>query len=228
MDPARNFTPENGTQRSGNAKLSYFMPIYKTYKVPNNTQLLIWNITEDEPELRYGIKLTDLCNNRLAKMKSKTHRCGFLSVRQLLANVGYSPGALRYDAFGKPHLHDGKYISISHSHGFAVIAFGDKPIGIDVEKERPKVHLIASKFLHASEMVSNPSDRIITTQWCIKESAYKALGKKSISFLNDIRMTNINTKHPIAHVRNQSGSIILKNWLFYWKNYSCCLAIKID
>jgi len=60
------------------------MPIYKKYDVPHNTQMMVWHITEDETALHNGIILTKLCINRLSQMKSDVHRCGFLSVRQLL------------------------------------------------------------------------------------------------------------------------------------------------
>ena len=202
------------------------MPIYKKYDASYNTQILVWHITENEIVLRRGLELTNLCINRLSQMKSDIHRCGFLSVRQLLAAAGYTPSALRYDDFGKPHLADGRFISITHSHQFSAIAIGDKPLGIDIEKERPKVHRIASRFLDASELTPNATDRIRTTQWCIKEAAYKALGKKGVSFLHDIRTTNLNTEHPVAVVNLNQKTIKLKNWLYYWDHFSCALAIK--
>ena len=204
------------------------MPIYKKITAPYNTQILVWHITEDEAVLRIGVELTNLCINRLSQMKSDIHRCGFLSVRQLLAAAGYMPSALHYDAFGKPHLSDGRFISITHSHQFSAIAIGDKPLGIDIEKERPKVHRIASRFLDASELTPNASDRTRTTQWCIKEAAYKALGKKGVSFLHDIRTTNLDSEHPVAVVNLNQKTIKLKNWLYFWDHFSCALAIKTD
>lgn len=204
------------------------MPIYKKHSVPYNTQLLVWHITESEAVLREGILLTELCFNRLDMMKSPIHRCGFLSVRQLLAVVGYTPKDLFYDTFGKPHLKDGKFISISHSHTFAAIAVGDKPLGVDIELEQPKVHRIAPRFLHASEIAPTASDRRLTTQWCIKEAAYKALGKKGLSFLHHIRTENMDEIHPKALVQQQNRQIELKNWVYHWENFSCALAIILD
>ena len=202
------------------------MPIYKKIDAPYNTQILVWHILEDETVLRKGIELTNLCINRLSQMKSDVHRCGFLSVRQLLAAASYTPGALHYDDFGKPHLNDERFISITHSHQFSAIAIGDKPLGIDLEKERPKVHQIASRFLDVSELTPNATDRIRTTQWCIKEAAYKALGKKGVSFLHDIRTTNLNTEHPVAVVKLNQKTIKLNNWLYFWDQFSCAVAIK--
>ena len=202
------------------------MPIYKKDKISYNTLFLVWQIDETEDWLRQDISLTDMCINRLGTMKSTVHRKGFLSVRHLLKALGYTPAALHYDAFGKPHLADGKFISITHSHNFAAIAVGDNPLGIDIEKERPKVQRIAPKFLHSSEHMSEETDRFRTTQWCIKEAAYKAFGKKGLSFLQHIRTTQMEAEHPVAAVHINGQIIELKNWIYHWPQFSCAIAIK--
>lgn len=204
------------------------MPIYKTAKLPYNTHFLVWEITESEVWLAQEIELTELCVNRLSKMKSLVHRKGFLSVRHLLKAHGYAPSDLRYDDYGKPHLADGKYISISHSHNFAVVVISDCPIGVDIEKERPKIHRIAPKFLAASEQETPATDRYRTTQWCIKEAAFKAFGKKGLSFLHHIRTTHMHTQHPIAEVSINAKVEKVKNWLFHWPQFSCAIGIKTD
>ena len=202
------------------------MPIYKKDKISHNTRFLVWQIDETENWLRQDIVLTDMCINRLEAMKSSVHRKGFLSIRHLLKALGYTPAALHYDVFGKPHLADGKFISITHSHNFAAIAVGDNPLGVDIEKERPKVQRIAPKFLHSSERMLNESDRFRTTQWCIKEAAYKAFGKKGLSFLHHIRTTKMDCEHPVAAVQTEEGVIELKNWIYHWHQFSCAVAIK--
>ena len=55
---------------------------------------------------------------RVLGMKSELHQRGFLSVRHLLAEFGYKDVDLFYDENGKPHLKDGKHISITHSFTF--------------------------------------------------------------------------------------------------------------
>ena len=202
------------------------MPIYKKDKISYNTLFLVWQIDETEDWLRQDISLTDMCINSLGTMKSIVHRKGFLSVRHLLKELGYTPYALHYDAFGKPHLADGKFISITHSHNFAAIAVGDNPLGIDIEKERLKVQRIAPKFLHNLENMSEETDRFRTTQWCIKEAAYKAFGKKGLSFLHHIRTTRMESEHPVAAVHINEQIIELKNWIYHWPQFSCAIAIK--
>ena len=202
------------------------MPIYKRDKISCNSSFLVWHIDESEHWLHQDISLTNMCINRLGTMKSSVHRKGFLSVRHLLKAVGYTPDALHYDAFGKPHLADGKFISITHSHNFAAIAVGDNPLGVDIEKERPKVQRIAPKFLHGSERMLEETDRFRTTQWCIKEAAYKAFGKKGLSFLHHIRTTKMDCEHPVAAVQTEEGVIELKNWIYHWHQFSCAVALK--
>ncbi len=77
-------------------------------------------------------------------MKSGIHQCGFLSVRRLIAEFGYSDVDLLYDEHGKPHLEDGKYISITHSFNFCAVIVSDFKVGIDIEKQRPIITNIAS------------------------------------------------------------------------------------
>ena len=202
------------------------MPIYKKDKISHNTRFLVWQIDESEEWLLQNISLTKMCINRLETMKSNVHRKGFLSVRHLLKTLGYTPTALHYDTFGKPHLADGKFISITHSHNFAAIAVGYKPLGIDIEKERLKVQRIAPKFLHSSERNSQETDRFRTTQWCIKEAAYKAFGKKGLSFLHHIRITQMESEHPVAVIHINEKIIELKNWIYHWPQFTCAIAIK--
>ena len=57
------------------------------------------------------LKLNSL--ERVMGMKSELHQRGFLSVRHLLRDFGYTDQDLFYDGNGKPHLKDGKYISIT-------------------------------------------------------------------------------------------------------------------
>ena len=97
------------------------MPLYKTITVNNLTKVLIWKIEESFEELAAGIQLTDKSQERLDSMKSELHQRGFLSIRHLLKEVGLSDNDLVYDEFGKPHVTNGKYISITHSFTYTGI-----------------------------------------------------------------------------------------------------------
>ncbi|WP_064965917.1 4'-phosphopantetheinyl transferase family protein [Tenacibaculum ovolyticum] len=167
------------------------MPVHKTLTVNETTKVLIWKIEESFEDLSDGITLTQRSSDRLNGMKSDLHRRGFLSVRHLLNEVGYTDADLIYDEFGKPHLKDGKFISITHSFTFSgIIISDDTPVGIDIEKQRDKILKIAHKFtpIEAYKSIANHDALVskLTIVWGAKESLYKIYGKKKLLFLNNI------------------------------------------
>lgn len=151
----------------------------------------IWRIEETEAQLSDGIVLTEHCQNRMMGMKSEMHRKGFLSIRHLMAVAGYVDHDLHYDAFGKPHLKDGKKISITHSNQFTgIIISDDQEVGIDIEKQRDKILRIAHKYTPIEEYstIANTEALIrkLTVVWGCKESLYKIYAEPGLSFLHHI------------------------------------------
>ena len=167
------------------------MALYKTLTVNKATKVLIWKIEESISKLQEGIVLSENSTTRLNSMKSQLHQRGFLSIRHLLKEVGYTDADLIYDEFGKPHLKNGKYISITHSFTFTAIIVSDKfHVGIDIEKQREKILKIAHKFTPFEEYktIANVDALIskLTIVWGAKESLYKIYGKKKLLFLHHI------------------------------------------
>jgi len=167
------------------------MPLYKTLTVNNHAKVLIWKIDEPFEQLSKGIFLTDENQQRVNGMKSDLHQRGFMSVRHLLKEVGYTDDDLLYDGYGKPHLKDGKFISITHSFTFSAIIISDtQPVGIDIEMQRDKIVKIAHKFTPIEEYKSIANhDALVsklTIVWGAKESLYKIYGKKKLRFLENI------------------------------------------
>ena len=167
------------------------MALYKTLTVNKATKVLIWKIEESTSKLQEGMVLSENSTTRLNSMKSQLHQRGFLSIRHLLKEVGYSDADLIYDEFGKPHLKNGKFISITHSFTFTAIIVSDKfHVGIDIEKQREKILKIAHKFTPFEEYktIANVDALIskLTIVWGAKESLYKIYGKKKLLFLHHI------------------------------------------
>ena len=162
------------------------MPLYKTIHPNSQTTVKIWKITESFDELFASVKLKRLCLDRVLSMKSAQHQCGFLSVRCLLAEFGYEDADLFYDENGKPHLSDGKHISITHSFNFSAVIVSDLIVGIDIEKQRNKISGIAHKFIdYEFEYLSESASDFIkklTIIWCVKESLYKLFATPGLSF----------------------------------------------
>jgi 4'-phosphopantetheinyl transferase EntD len=162
------------------------MPLYKTLAPNSQTTVKIWKITESYSDLLRGIMLKPQNLERVLGMKSELHQRGFLSVRHLLAEFGYQDSDLFYDKNGKPHLHDGKQISITHSFIFSAVVVSDKVVGIDIEKQREKITVIAHKFLDYEYEYLTESDlnyiKKLTRIWCVKESLYKLFATPGLSF----------------------------------------------
>ena len=162
------------------------MPLYKSFSKGTQISVKIWKITETLGELKKGVSLEPRSLKRLLKMKSEVHQKGFLSVRHLLLEFGYKDMDLQYDRNGKPYLEDKSFVSISHSHQFAVIAVSTNFIGVDIEKQKPKIKDIARKFIgyekkYLHEKSVNYENKL-TAIWCIKESLYKLFGIPGKSF----------------------------------------------
>ncbi|HMI08372.1 MAG TPA: 4'-phosphopantetheinyl transferase superfamily protein [Flavobacterium sp.] len=170
------------------------MPLHQTITANPNTEVFVWKITESYEQLLSEVRLNDRNAARLLNMKSEMHRRGFLSVRKLLQETGYSDFDLYYDEFGKPHLHDGRHISITHSHEFSAIVYSGANIGIDMEKQREKILIIADKFTAPQEESyldkNNVDDYIrkLTVIWGAKEAIFKIQNEIGISFKDHIKL----------------------------------------
>ena len=166
------------------------MPLYKTIAVSPQTKIYIWNITETFQTLFDAVILNEKSQIRLASMKSEMHQRGFLSVRKLLQEAGFSDHDLDYDSFGKPHLNNGKHISITHSHYFSAIIISNENCGIDMEMLREKIIKIAPKFIQSENafLDDNSPDYIqkLTIIWGIKEAIFKIRNEVGISFKDNI------------------------------------------
>lgn len=79
-----------------------------------------------------------------------------------------------------------KHISISHSFDFSCICISDeKIVGIDIEVLKPKICIIAPRFMDISHLENlSQEDKIkkATVIWGVKESIFKIKNEKGISF----------------------------------------------
>ena len=161
------------------------MPLHRIIHINETTTAYFWHITEDVTSLFRAVSLRDTSLFRLEGMKSEEHQRGFLAVRMLLQYLGYTDYDLTYDEAGKPHLSDGKHISISHSHEFSCICISDELMGIDLEKLKEKTLKIAPRFMEVKHLENlSISEQIekSTVIWGVKESIFKIKNEKGISF----------------------------------------------
>lgn len=179
------------------------MPLHQVIHHDSQTQILLWKITEELEELFDRADITDATLFRIGNMKSEQHKKGVLAVRLLLQEAGYKDADLYYDQFGKPHLKDGKHISISHSHDFSAVIISDKTTGLDLELRRGKIAIIAYKFIEPSFILDRAARDYInklTVNWGVKEAVFKIRNEKGISFKDhiDVALFEMEDKHTTA------------------------------
>lgn len=173
---------------------SCIMAIFKIVKESTH-DVYLWKVEESVEQLVVGLTFRAPTQIRLAAMKSEVHKKGFLAVRHLLAQAGYTDFDLLYDDNGKPYLKDGKHISISHSFEFACIIISKYNVGIDIEQKREKIQRIASKFVNQEEAdfyntfsVTETVD-YLTRVWCVKEVLFKMCNSRSLSFKDNMQVS---------------------------------------
>lgn len=210
------------------------MPLRQTIDVTPNTRVYLWHVTETEASLSENIQLTENSTTRVSGMRSEIHRRGYLSIRHLLAMAGYTDYDLFYDDLGKPHLQDGKHISITHSGSFTgIIVSSELEVGIDIERQRKKILAIAHKFTPLDEYryLASTDDiiRKLTIVWGAKESLYKIYATKGLSFLQhiDISDFNIDAGETTGIIRYEGICSDYEIRFLEFEGYTCVYAVKI-
>jgi len=133
----------------------------------------------------------------------------------LLKAAGYTDFDLYYNGNGKPHLTDGRHISITHSFTFSAVIISDLEVGIDIEKNREKIKIIQNKFVNFERGFIHKDDDYIeqlTVIWGAKESLYKIYPYGGLTFKNDIDINSF----QIAD-KKTTGYIKVEGWD---KNYT--------
>src|SRR5258705_4640145 len=141
--------------------------------------------------------------NRAASLSPVAAR-RFVVARGILRNLlsgftGTSPEKLQfsYGHSGKPLLigRDDIHFNISHSADLGLFAFApDRPVGVDVENERPVRRLldVAQRFMSEDELRSlidtapDERDAAFLKSWVVREARLKAQGKGVWSGLEHI------------------------------------------
>ena len=168
------------------------MPFLKEFIINYNTKIKLWKINIGELN---NFELDVYDSSLIKSKKSQLAKEQFLAVRKILhlENPSYK---IRYDESGKPSINSDLNISISHSKCMSAIVFSENNLaGIDIEHKQNKIIRIKNKFLNDSEKLENEYQYNVdnlTMMWTAKESIYKALGIKGVSFSDNIIIKNIN------------------------------------
>lgn len=204
------------------------MPFLKEFIIKEKTKVRLWKVMIGELNTK---ELNSDEKNLLKLKKSNILKEQFLATRKLLAleNTDYK---ITYDNNGKPLLNSKYNISISHSHEIAAIAISDNSkIGLDVQLNENKIFNIQDKFLNPPEKLNigeSPSLKILTMIWTSKESIYKAVGIKGISFSDNIKIEKVveEDKTGIGYYTNGSEKVKFDLKFFYIDEYTICYACQ--
>jgi phosphopantetheinyl transferase len=202
------------------------MSFLKEFIIDDQTKIKIWKVILGE------LSPKELNNDekKLFKLKkSNILREQFLATRKMLA-LENSDYIITYDLNGKPSLNSEFNISISHSNEIAALVVSNKKIiGLDVQFKESKILNIQNKFLNNFEKLNiggNPSIDILTMIWTSKESIYKAIGIKGVSFSENIQIEKFTEKDKIGKGYYINGIEKVKFDLkfFYLDEYIVCYA----
>jgi phosphopantetheinyl transferase len=204
------------------------MPFLKEFIINEKTKIKLWKVMIGE----LNTKELNSDEKKLLKLKkSNILREQFLATRQVLA-LENSDFEITYNNDGKPLLNSKCNISISHSHEIAAIAISDNSkIGLDVQLNENKIFNIQNKFLNKSEKSNigdDPTVDILTMIWASKESIYKAIGLKGISFSENIKIDKVieKDKTGIGYYINGTEKVKFDLKFFYIDEYTICYAYQ--
>ena len=204
------------------------MPFLKEFIINDKTKIKLWKVIIGElntEELNSDEKIL------LKLKKNNILREQFLATRKVLA-LENSDYKITYNNNGKPSLNSKYNISISHSHEIAALVISDNSkIGLDVQLNENKIFNIQDKFLNPSEKLNigeNPSLKILTMIWTSKESIYKAVGLKGISFSDNIKIDKVveEDKIGIGYYINGTEKVKFDLKFFYVDEYTICFAYQ--
>jgi phosphopantetheinyl transferase len=204
------------------------MPFLKEFIINEKTKIKLWKVMIGE----LNTKELNSDEKKLLKLKKNNIlKEQFLATRKVLAleNSNYK---ITYDNNGKPSLNSKYNISISHSHEIAAVAISDNSkIGLDVQLNENKIFNIQNKFLNKSEKLNigdDPTVDILTMVWTSKESIYKAVGLKGISFSKNIKIDKVieKDKTGIGYYINGTEKVKFDLKFFYVDEYTICYAYQ--
>ena len=204
------------------------MPFLKNIIIDDQTKIKIWKVTLGE--LSHN-ELNNEDKKLLKKKRSGLLREQFLATRKMLA-LENPDHEITYDINGKPLINSKYNISISHSHKIAAIAISDNSkIGLDVQLKESKIFNIQNKFLNKyekSNIGDDPTVDILTMVWTSKESIYKAVGLKGISFSKNIKIDKVieKDKTGIGYYINGTEKVKFDLKFFYVDEYTICFAYQ--
>jgi 4'-phosphopantetheinyl transferase len=197
------------------------MPVIFEKQIDTAKKLAVWHITESDT------KLFEICSfERNLNFSEKRNR--ELAVSSILLNylTGFDAHTnLTKDNFGKPFLKN-LNISVSFSHSNAMVAciidINGHPVGIDIERIRESIRIIAKKFCTLNDTTTFDDLRHYHLIWGGKEVLYKIFAKKELDFKEHLTV-NFDSVKGSGKIRkdlqisqHELGFEWIENYILVW------------
>ena len=170
------------------------MGLYKRENLENGAEICVWEISEDEDELRRlcaPIPSDELEDLQITS--SPVRRKEKLAVRALLNVMFPEKLYLGHHDNGKPYLQNcAVEISISHCARFvAIIAHPEESVGIDIESLDRDFSAVERKALSEDEkddLSDHNTNQPLAIYWCAKEAIFKRMSRNGVDFARQIEV----------------------------------------
>lgn len=131
-------------------------------------------------------------------------------VLRSLQDLGFE-SVISYKESGQPYLenYSGFFLSISHSNGWIAVYVSERPVGIDIETENPRMVEGASYFLNEKEQKYKSDVNTLHIIWGAKEAFYKWKEGKIKDLKNDVTILTVAKNTVIIEFQ---GSIDAFDW----------------
>ena len=121
---------------------------------------------------------------RISRLKDGDNKLRTLSAGMLIKDVcdkcGIDSPVILRDEHGKPYIegHPDVFFNLSHSGSFVAMAYGDKPVGIDIQETRNVTEAFGRRILNEKEcdLYDLTDTKAICRLWTVKEAYSKLIG----------------------------------------------------
>ncbi len=176
------------------------MPLILTEKNPKFGKSVLWSVTEDEDFFHNELKKTSLSMDHISEWHPSRQK-EWMSGRYLIHKyIDEDINDLCTDQYGKPVFGESScHFSISHTAGLVGIMWHTKPVGLDLQIKTDKIQRVAHKFCTKNDYdhlgAYYTKDEVEWVTWGLKEAVYKAYGRGSLSYKNNIILQEVRAKN---------------------------------
>jgi len=177
------------------------MALYLRKTLDNDAEILVWQVTETEEELKSLCSIPSDEMEEIQMYKSESQRKQKLAVRCLLDTAFEEKVYLNHHDNGMPFIeNEATNISITHTDRFvAIILHQEEDLGIDIESLDRDFSAVESKALNEDEIEDLDDDKEekneqLAIYWCAKEAIFKRMGINKVDFAEQIEVEKFNMK----------------------------------